>query len=66
MRRLAIAFALLPGALLAMTGRWVEFLIWLGAAAVLGWAIAAAVSTFFPESKARPESTSTKTETKRV
>jgi hypothetical protein len=50
-RRLAIAIAVLPGVLLAITGRWVDFLVWLGAAAVLGWTIAAAFSTFFPDAR---------------
>ena len=30
LRRLAIALAILPGAVLAITGDWVGFLIWLG------------------------------------
>ena len=64
LRRLAIAVAVLPGALLALTGAWVAFMIWLGTAAVLGWVIAAAFSAFFPENNARLESPSAKTETK--
>ena len=48
LRRLAIALAILPGAVLAITGDWVGFLIWLGAVAVLGWMIAAVFSAFFP------------------
>ncbi len=46
LRRLAIAGGILPGALLSIGGRWVAFLIWLGATAVLGWMIAAAFSSF--------------------
>ena len=64
-RRLAIAIALLPGALLAVTGRGVAFMIWIGTAAVLGWAIAAAFSTFFPGSNVRLESRPANTKTKR-
>jgi hypothetical protein len=33
--------ALAPGVALGVAGRWSDFLIWVGAAAVLGWAIAA-------------------------
>jgi hypothetical protein len=53
LRRLAIALAILPGAALAITGDWVGFLIWLGSVAVLGWAIAAVFSTFFPPKNSR-------------
>jgi hypothetical protein len=53
LRRLATALAILPGAVLAATGDWVGFLIWLGAVAVLGWAIAAVFSAFFPPGNAR-------------
>jgi hypothetical protein len=53
LRRLAIALAILPGAVLAITGDWVGFLIWLGAVAVLGWMIAAAFSAFFPPRNSR-------------
>jgi len=53
LRRLAIALAILPGAVLAITGDWVGFLIWLGAIAVLGWMIAAVFSAFFPPRNSR-------------
>jgi hypothetical protein len=53
LRRLTIALAILPGVVLAITGDWVGFLIWLGAVAVLGWAIAAAFSAFFPPKNSR-------------
>lgn len=53
LRRFAIALAILPGAVLAITGDWVGFLIWLGAVAVLGWMIAAAFSAFFPPGNSR-------------
>lgn len=33
------AFA--PGVALGVAGRWSDFLIWIGAAAILGWAVAA-------------------------
>jgi hypothetical protein len=40
--RWSLLFAiLLPGTALGMAGRWTDFLIWIGAAAVFGWAIAA-------------------------
>ena len=42
LRPLATAVAGLPGGLLALSGHWVAFFIWLGATAVLGWAVAAA------------------------
>jgi hypothetical protein len=32
---------LIPGITLAAAGRWTDVLVWVGAAAVLGWAIAA-------------------------
>jgi len=31
----------IPGVALAFAGRWTDFLIWIGAAAIFGWAIAA-------------------------
>jgi hypothetical protein len=40
--RRMLAFATLaPGIGLAVAGRWSDFLIWVGAAAIFGWAIAA-------------------------
>ena len=44
LRPLALTIALVPGVLLPLGGHWVAFFIWLGAATVLGWAIAAAFS----------------------
>lgn len=41
MRRLLLLGTLLPGFVLAFAGRWSDFLIWIGAAAIFGWAIAA-------------------------
>ena len=41
LRRLLIAAAFMPGLALGIAGRWSDFLIWIGAAAILGWAIAA-------------------------
>jgi hypothetical protein len=38
-RLLALA-TLLPGIALAAAGRWTDFLIWIGAAGIFGWAIA--------------------------
>jgi MFS family permease len=40
-RRLVTLGLFAPGIVLGFAGLWVEFLIWVGAAAVLGWAIAA-------------------------
>jgi len=43
MTRAIAAFAIfLQGLALALYGRWSDFLIWIGAAAVIGWGIAAA------------------------
>ena len=39
-RLLAIAI-FIPGIALGLAGRWSDFLIWIGAAAVLGWGITA-------------------------
>jgi hypothetical protein len=44
LRRLLIAAAFMPGLALGLAGRWSDFLIWIGAAAILGWAIAALVN----------------------
>ena len=41
LRRPLIAAAFMPGLALGIAGRWSDFLIWIGAAAILGWAIAA-------------------------
>jgi hypothetical protein len=40
LRRLLALATLLPGIALAVTGRWTDFLIWIGAAGIFGWAIA--------------------------
>lgn len=40
-RRLLVLAACLPGIALGAIGHWSDFLIWIGAAAILGWAIAA-------------------------
>ena len=40
-RRLLTAATFVPGLALGVAGRWSDFLIWVGAAAILGWAIAA-------------------------
>jgi hypothetical protein len=44
MRRLPVLAIFIPGVALGMAGRWSDFLIWIGAAAVLGWGIAALFS----------------------
>jgi hypothetical protein len=41
MRLLLLLLILAPGAALGVAGRWSDFLIWIGAAAVFGWAVAA-------------------------
>lgn len=41
LRRLLVFAALTPGFVLGFAGRWSDFLIWIGAAAIFGWAIAA-------------------------
>ena len=41
MRRLLLLAMFLPGLALGIAGRWSDFLIWIGAAAIFGWAIAA-------------------------
>jgi hypothetical protein len=40
MRRLLVFAALMPGFALGVAGRWSDFLIWIGAAAIFGWTIA--------------------------
>jgi hypothetical protein len=57
LRALAVAVAVVPGALFAVTGRWVAFLIWLGTVAVLGWMIAAGFSAFSSRAGLRLETT---------
>ena len=54
LRRLAIAAAILPGALLSIGGQWVAFMIWLGATAVLGWAVAATASVISSRRNSQP------------
>jgi hypothetical protein len=51
MRQLLLLATFAPGLALAIAGRWSDFLIWIGAAAILGWAIAALANR---RSKARP------------
>jgi hypothetical protein len=51
LRRLLWLAIFLPGLALGIAGRWSDFLIWIGAAAIFGWAIAALANT---RSKARP------------
>lgn len=58
LRPLAAIAALLPGALLLTMGLGVAFLIWLGSAAVFGWAVAAVFSAFLAENNSPPESRS--------
>jgi hypothetical protein len=41
LRWLLVAAIFVPGLALGVGGRWSDFLIWVGAAAILGWAIAA-------------------------
>jgi hypothetical protein len=40
LRRMLGLAALTPGLALGIAGYWTDFLIWIGAAAVFGWAIA--------------------------
>ena len=41
LRRLLTLATFAPGRALGIAGRWSDFLIWVGAAAIFGWAIAA-------------------------
>ena len=41
LRQLLIAATFMPGLALGVAGRWSDFLIWIGAAAIFGWVIAA-------------------------
>jgi hypothetical protein len=41
LRRLLVLATFMPGLALGIAGHWSDFLIWVGAAAILGWAIAA-------------------------
>ncbi|MBR1123243.1 hypothetical protein JQ628_17080 [Bradyrhizobium lablabi] len=41
LRWLLVSAMFLPGLSLGIAGRWSDFLIWIGAAAIFGWAIAA-------------------------
>ena len=45
-RLLLLMAVLAPGAALGVAGRWSDFLIWIGAAAVFGWAVAAVSNTW--------------------
>ena len=44
MRRLLWLAIFIPGVALGFAGRWSDFLIWIGAAAVFGWGITALFS----------------------
>ena len=44
LRRLLALAIFAPGLALGVAGRWSDFLIWVGAAAIFGWAIAALVN----------------------
>ncbi|HXI08147.1 MAG: hypothetical protein ACRC1G_03740 [Bradyrhizobium sp.] len=44
LRGLLVLAMFVPGLLLGAAGRWSDFLIWIGAAAIFGWAIAAVVN----------------------
>lgn len=44
LRRVLILMTFAPGLALGVASRWSDFLIWIGAAAILGWAIAALVN----------------------
>ena len=50
-RRLLALATFAPGLALGVAGRWSDFLIWVGAAAIFGWAIAALANR---RSKPRP------------
>ncbi|MEH2496847.1 hypothetical protein V1294_003326 [Bradyrhizobium sp. AZCC 1678] len=41
LRGLLLLATFMPGLALGVAGRWSDFLIWVGAAAISGWAIAA-------------------------
>jgi hypothetical protein len=41
LRGLLLSATFTPGLALGVAGRWSDFLIWIGAAAILGWAITA-------------------------
>jgi hypothetical protein len=41
LRRLLALAVFVPGIALGCAGRWNDFLVWVGAAAIFGWAIAA-------------------------
>ena len=44
LRGLLVLAMFAPGLALGIAGRWSDFLIWIGAAAIFGWAIAALVN----------------------
>jgi MFS family permease len=44
LRRVLWLAIFIPGIALGIAGRWSEFLIWIGAAAVFGWGITALLS----------------------
>jgi hypothetical protein len=56
MRRLLAVAAFVPGIVLGIAGRWSDVLIWVGAAAVLGWAIAALASARVKPARSGTES----------
>jgi hypothetical protein len=49
LRWLVTSAAFAPGLALAIGGRWSDFLIWVGMAAILGWGIAALASRNFKQ-----------------
>ena len=44
LRRLLVSAIFAPGLALGVAGHWSDFLIWIGAAAIFGWAIAVLVN----------------------
>jgi hypothetical protein len=46
-RWLVTSAAFAPGLMLGIGGRWSDFLIWIGMAAIMGWGIAALASSNF-------------------
>lgn len=54
LRWLLTLLIFVPGAALAFAGRWIDFLIWIGAAAIFGWAIAALSNAGWIRPASRP------------
>ncbi len=50
----ALGLAALPGLALGVAGRWSDFLIWIGAAAILGWALTS-LTNMRPKSRTGPQ-----------